>query len=112
MVSDDDRCGTGSATSIVHPFRTKHRQLPRIGLFIVADEIRIAVRASQLEISVVGRQPRVDHLGDVDATGLEYQRAGCLLAAVAGVALDANDEERLVGHALTITPRISGEIDK
>ena len=72
----------------------------------MADDIRVAVRASQFEVPVVGRQPRVDNLGNGDATVLEDQRARRLLAAVAPVALDANGEKPLIGHGLTITPRM------
>src|SRR5204863_9105262 len=42
-------------------FSSEHRELPGVGSLIVADEIRITVCAFQLEISVVGRQPGVEH---------------------------------------------------
>ena len=41
----------------------------------MADEIRIAVSAFQFEVPVVGCQPRVEHLGDVDALVSKNQRA-------------------------------------
>ena len=59
----------------------------------MANEICIAVCASQFEVPVVGREPGVDHLGDVDAAVPKDQRAWRLLAAMAGVALDANAEK-------------------
>ena len=59
----------------------------------MADEICIAVCTLQFEIPVVGRQPRVEHFRDGDATISKNQRAWRLLAAMAGVALDANAEE-------------------
>ena len=64
----------------------------------MADEIRITVRASQLEVPVVGRQPGVEHLGDGDATVANRQRTWRLLAAMAGVALDTEGEERSFTH--------------
>ena len=64
----------------------------------MADEIRIAVCASQLEVPVVGRQPRVEHFREGDAAISKNQRAWRLLAAMAGVALDSNAEERFFRH--------------
>ena len=77
-------------------FRAEHRQLPSVGSFIVANEIGIAVCASQFEVPVVGRQPRVEHFRDGDATVSKNQCAWRLLAAVARVALDTDSEERLL----------------
>ena len=59
----------------------------------MADEIRITVCAFQLEISVVGRQPGVEYLRDGYPMVTKNQRAWRLLAAMAGVTLDANAEE-------------------
>jgi hypothetical protein len=71
--------------SSVNASRAEHRQLPGAGRLIVADEIRVAVRASQFEGPVVGRQPRVEHFRDGDATISKNQRAWRLLAAVASI---------------------------
>ena len=68
----------------------------------MANEIRIAVRASQLEVPVVGSQPRVDDIRDGDATVSKNQSARRLLAAVACVALDTNAEEPFCMHLITI----------
>jgi hypothetical protein len=59
----------------------------------VADEIDITVCAFQLEVPIVGCQPRVEHFRNGDAPVTKDQRAWRLLAAMAGVALDANAEE-------------------
>ena len=59
----------------------------------MADEIRITVCAFQLEVPVAGCQPRVEHFRNGDAPVTEDQRAWRLLAAMAGVTLDANAEE-------------------
>ena len=83
-------------------FRAEHRQLPAAGTLIVANEIRVAVRASQFEVPMIGRQPGVDHLRDGDATVSENQCAWRLLAAMACVALDANGEEPLFVHPVII----------
>lgn len=68
----------------------------------MADEIRIAVRAFQFEVPVVGRQPGVEHFDDGDAVISENQCARSLLAAVARVALDANIEQLLFRHQIII----------
>jgi hypothetical protein len=62
--------------SSVNAFRAEHRQLPGVGSLIVADEIRVAVRASEFEVPVVGRQPRVEHFRDGDVTISKNLRAG------------------------------------
>ena len=53
---------------------------------------------------IIGLEPGVDHLGDVDVTVPEDQRTWRLLAAVARVALDANAEQLLLRHPLIIGP--------
>src|SRR5690349_1259855 len=78
-------------------------QFPGVGLLLVANDIRVAVVASQLEVSVVGRQPRVDKLHDGDAAVSENQRPRCLLAAMPGVALYADGEEPLVTHRIALS---------
>jgi len=98
---DDSR---GRSSLIADPFRAEHRQFPGIRLLIVAHEIRIAVGASQFEVPIVGRQPRVDHLRDDDAAVSKNQRTRRLLAAVAGVALDAHAEEPRFRHEIIIRP--------
>lgn len=70
----------------------------------MANEIRIAVVASQFEVPVVWRQPCVDNLGDGDPSVSEDQRAWCLLAAVARVALDVNGKEPVFMHQLIVRP--------
>jgi hypothetical protein len=64
----------------------------------VADEIRITVCALQLEVPVAGCQPRVEYFRNGDAPVTEDQRAWRLLAAMAGVTLDANAEEAFFRH--------------
>ena len=59
----------------------------------MADQIRVAVCAFQLEVPVVGCQPRVEYFCNGDTPVTEDQRAWRLLAAMAGVTLDANAEE-------------------
>src|SRR5436190_7923173 len=84
-----------SRTSCVNALRTKHRELPRVGSLIVANEICITVGGFQLEIPVVRRQPRVEYLRDGHPPITENQRAWRLLAAMAGVALDTDAEQPL-----------------
>jgi len=71
---------------------------------IVANDIRVAVVASQFEVPVIRRQPGVDKLRDGNATVSENQCAWRLLAAMARVALDTNSEEPVFMHQLTIEP--------
>jgi hypothetical protein len=73
----------------------------------VPDEIRVAIRAPQFEVPVVGREPRVDYFGYGDAKVSKNQRARRLLAAMAGVALDADRELPLFRHSNIIGPRYS-----
>jgi hypothetical protein len=79
-------------------------QLPCIGSLVMADEICVTVRASQFEVSVVGRQPRVENIGDDDAAVAKNQCAWRLLAAMAGVTLDADSGQPLFIHPITIRP--------
>jgi hypothetical protein len=91
--------------SSANVFRAEHRQLPNAGSLVVANEIRVTVRGLQFEIPIVGREPGVDHLGDVDATIPKDQTAWRLLAAVARVALDANTEQLAFRHQIKATTR-------
>jgi hypothetical protein len=89
-------------SSFATALRSEHRQLPRVGSFVVADEIGVTVFASDLEISIVGREPSVDHIRDGDATFTEDQRAWRLLAAMTGIALDTKGESPLFRHRIII----------
>jgi hypothetical protein len=91
-------------SSVANALRSEHRQLPRVGSFVVTDEIRVTVCAFEFEISIVGREPSVDHLRDGDATVTEDQRAWRLLAPMAGVALDTNGENALSRHPSPLPP--------
>src|SRR5438067_13597402 len=64
-------------------------QLPPLRLMVVAQDVLRAVVASDLEVAVVGSQPAIDDLGHFDAAVAEGEAAGCLLATVPGIALDA-----------------------
>ena len=69
----------------------------------MAHEIRIAISASQFEVPVVGCQPCVEYLDDVDASVSKDQRAWRLLAAMAGVAFDSNSEGAFIMHLIIAT---------
>ena len=73
----------------------------------MAYEIRIGVGTFQFEVPVVGRQPRVDHLRDDDATVSKNQGAWRLLAAMACVAFDVNTEQPLFRHPIIIRPPLT-----
>ena len=76
-------------------------------MVIVADQIRIAIGTSQLEVPVLWCKPRIEHFGDGDATVTKDQRAWRLLAAMAGVAFDANSEEALILHLTIAAPMVA-----
>jgi hypothetical protein len=97
---DCEEAGEGTRNGASSAFRAKHRQLPGIGSLIVANEICVAVRAPHFEVPVLGREPRVEHLGDIDATVSEYQRPRRLFTAVTCVALDTDIEERFFRHPI------------
>ena len=58
----------------------------------VGDIVLVVICASQLEVPVVGRQPRVEQVRDGDAPASKNQRPWRLLAAVACIALDTNTQ--------------------
>src|SRR4029079_6903512 len=78
-----------SSSGSINALRAEHRQLPGVGSLVVADQIRVAVCAFQLEVAVVRCQPGVEHSRNRDAPIAEDERAWRLLAAMAGIALDA-----------------------
>ena len=86
--------------SSTNAFRSEHRELPGAGSFIVADEIRITVCASQLEIPVVGCQPGVQYFRDGYPTVTKNQHSWRLLAPMACVALDTDTEEPLFRYLI------------
>jgi hypothetical protein len=65
-----------------------------------ADEICVAVRASQFEVPAIGRQPRVEQFRNRNAPVTQDQRAWRLLAAVACIAFDANANRLSVSHRI------------
>lgn len=67
----------------------------------MANEVGVAVLASQLEVPVLGRQPRVDDLRHVDSMAAENQGLWRLLAAMTSVTLDRDGEEPLLMHPIT-----------
>jgi len=64
----------------------------------VADEIRVAVCASHLEVPVLGCQPCIDDLCDGEAILSENQDARRLLTAMACVAFNTDREEPFFVH--------------
>ena len=94
----------GRTSSLSYSLFVRLEDLPAVfaavGALIVSHEIRVAVRASQFEVPVVGRQPRVEHFHDGDATISENQRAWRLLAAVARMTLDANAKQLPLSHRI------------
>src|SRR5207302_270149 len=79
-------------------------QLPPLRLVVVAQDVLSAIVAADLEVAVVGSQPAIDDFGHFDAPFAQGEAAGCLLAAVSGVALDPQvhirDASATRGHFL------------
>jgi hypothetical protein len=46
----------------------EERELPVVGSFVMAHEIRVAIGVSQFEVPVVWCQPGVEELRDLDTT--------------------------------------------
>src|SRR5438128_2605726 len=63
-------------------------QFPPLRLMVMSQDVLRAVVASNLEVPMVGTEPSVDDLGHLNAAVAQREAAGCLLAAVARVALD------------------------
>jgi len=64
----------------------------------VADEIRVAVSTAQLEVPVLGCQPRIDDLRDLDAAVSQNQHARRLLTAMTCIAFNTDREEPVFVH--------------
>jgi hypothetical protein len=54
----------------------------------MTQDVEIALRVLHLEVSMIGRQPGVDHFADLDLALPEPEPPRRLLATIAGVALD------------------------
>ncbi len=72
---------------------TEPRQLPAIGSNIVTQDVNITLRVLRLEVPMIGSQPAVDDLGDLDLALPKPEASRCLLATIAGVALDIHSPE-------------------
>ena len=70
----------------------EHRQLPRPLLDVVPDDAHVAVGRPHLEVPMIGREPLVDDIVDVEGTVIELEAPRRLLAAIAGVAFDGDVE--------------------
>jgi hypothetical protein len=72
---------------------TDPRQLPSIGGNVVTQDVEIVLGVLDLEVPVIGRQPPVDNVGDLDLALPKPEPSRRLLATIAGVALDINNRE-------------------
>lgn len=76
-------------------------QMPDLLAHVVPQQVGEAVGARDLEVAVIGGQPGVDHFDHLDPPLADGEPAGRLLAAVAGVAFDA---DRVLGAVRTRHP--------
>ena len=61
----------------------------------MTQDVEIALSVFHLEVTVIGRQPAVDNISDLDLTLPDSEPSRRLLATITGVALDIDDEEWL-----------------
>jgi hypothetical protein len=74
----------------------ERRELPSIGGDVVTQDVKISPRVFDFEVPVIGRQPAIDNLGDLDEPLPETEPSRRLLATIAGVALDIHCEQGLL----------------
>ena len=67
-----------------------HRQLPSVAGYVMPQDVAATFIATELEVSMVRRQPGVEHLNDFNGPAIERKPPRRLFTAVAGVALDPN----------------------
>lgn len=67
------------------------------------DDVDVAIVTSELEIAVIGGQPAVEDLDDIDASIVDNQRARRFLAAMTGGTFDAERHEKIMRHLAVIT---------
>jgi len=60
----------------------------------VADDAHVAIRVLHLEVAVIGREPLIDDVLDVERALAQPEAPRRLLAAIAGVALDGDVKRR------------------
>ena len=76
----------------------KERQLPPAKCHVIPQDVRVTGRRSDLEVPMLGRKPRIEHLVHFDESVAQPEAKRRLLATVAGVALDG-DRKPLITHA-------------
>jgi hypothetical protein len=69
---------------IIATFKQGH--FPDVGHTIVTQDIQVTSGATDFEITVIGIQPAIDHLGYLDQTLTEIKSPWGFLAAVTGIA--------------------------
>jgi len=72
-----------------------HDQLPEARDHVVAQQVGGAFGPTHLEIAVVGREPLVEHICDLDAPLAEMKPARRLLAPMTRVTLDPDPYMRV-----------------
>jgi hypothetical protein len=70
----------------------KHGHVPAVGFNVMTQDIQIISGTTDFEIAVIGIQPTIDHLGDLNQTLTEIKSPWGFLAAVSGIA-DHSDLE-------------------
>jgi hypothetical protein len=81
----------------------EHLELPPMVPDIVAKNVDGAIGVADLEVSMVGREPPVEDLGDLDEGIAEPEATRRLLAAVSRMAFDVNRERCRSVHGVSIT---------
>ncbi len=73
---------------------TAPRQLPLIRGDVIAEDVEIPLRVSNLEVAVIGRQPPVGNFGNFDLALPKPESSRRFASAIAGMTLDFHYPER------------------
>jgi hypothetical protein len=71
-----------------------HRQLPSVAGYVMPQNVAATFIATELEVSMVRRQPGVEHLNDFNGPAIERKAPRRLFAAIAGVTLHPSFKNR------------------
>ena len=76
----------------------KERQLPYVGRHVVAKDAEFSGGGSYSEVTVIGREPLVDHQFDFKRAFAEAKPAWCLLTTISSVAVHRYAQQDFVRH--------------
>ena len=71
----------------------KPRDFPQSGHHIVTQDVEIAVSVLHLEVTMIGREPSVEHLGDFNLPIAHSETARRFFSAMACITLNMRSQE-------------------